>query len=197
MRENSLPILSLCRGWPPSPWRPAPFGLPSVGFAAVKGESLLYLVSSAESQSTRLHCPMPLSVFEVNLNNCITASKAHATLNAVKQHQGRQQMSVSSGVQGHHQMSFIPGDAVSGLRCSYPLVELVNRSFCPQFGNWSANVALNWREGGCEFVSISNVTHRPIRFAAFGEINKRIGLLLFIYLARVRSHTFHFIHSIA
>lgn len=83
------------------------------------------------------HCFLFLS----QLNGCIMASEAYA-LAAVKQHCRRQQMSVSSGVQGHHQMSFIPGEALSALCCSSPDSLLVNGPFCLPSGNWGADVGV-------------------------------------------------------
>lgn len=91
------------------------------------------LASSAESHIPASPLFNAAVRFEVNLNNCVIASEAHTpphwTLWGNTRANNRCQYRLES--KDTQQMRFIPGDALSGLRCSYPPVVLVNRSFCP------------------------------------------------------------------
>lgn len=175
-------------------------------------QQLRYELSSCHEQNYTPHAALiqHCFLFLSQRNGCIMASEAYA-LTAVKQHCRRQQMSVSSGVQGHHQMSFIPGEALSALCCSSPHSLLVNGPFCLPSGNCWADVGvLGLRPGdrfghwilfcfftfrdfwvaftSCwECVSLSNVKQSN-RVCSISP-DKRIDL----YGSFV--HPFHFIHS--
>lgn len=175
-------------------------------------QQLRYELSSCHEQNYTPHAALiqHCFLFLSQRNGCIMASEAYA-LTAVKQHCHRQQMSVSSGVQGHHQMSFIPGEALSALCCSSPHSLLVNGPFCLPSGNCWADVGvLGLRPGdrfghwilfcfftfrdfwvaftSCwECVSLSNVKQSN-RVCSISP-DKRIDL----YGSFV--HPFHFIHS--